>query len=164
MPGPILAIQTLLPGLWESQERILWRSFVYDSHMVDDDSGGHSSGYGDGVVDCGETIELSVDLYNWSGSATSSVSATISTRNFYAVWPQNASSSYPGIPGGGTGTNSNASHRAVDPTTPDGHIIHFDLSITASHSSPWSTGFDVPESCITNNSHHTYVPLVVRNR
>jgi putative hemolysin len=30
----------------------------YDSHLIDDDTGGKSNGNGDGVVDCGEAIEL----------------------------------------------------------------------------------------------------------
>ena len=36
----------------------------YDSHLIDDDTGGNSIGNGDGIVDCGETIELYVDLLN----------------------------------------------------------------------------------------------------
>jgi hypothetical protein len=123
----------------------------YDSHLIDDDTGGKSNGNGDGVVDCGEAIELYVDLLNQGTGATTGTSATISTSDTYVSWLFNTSSSYPDIAGGGTGTNSDDYGFAVDLVTPNGHLIQFDLDITAGNGGPWSDSFEVPVTCTPNN-------------
>jgi hypothetical protein len=48
------------------------------------------------------------------------------------------------------GTNSDDFDFAVDASTPNGHIISFDLDITASNGGPWSDTFDVPVTCAGN--------------
>jgi len=120
---------------------------VYDSHTIDDDNNGESSGDGDGIVECGETIELYAALYNLGDGTATDVNATISTSDPYVTWLYNTNSGYPDIPGGGTSTNSNDFDFALDPGTPDGHVIQFDLDINASNGGPWSDSFDVPVVC-----------------
>ena len=134
---------------------------VYDSHTVDDDSSDQSSGNDDGIVDPGETVELYVDLRNQGSDTATGVNATISTSDSYVTFLFNTSSSYGDIPGGGTGTNGDDFDLEVDPSTPDGHVIHFDLDISASNGGPWSDSFDVtvgeaPEENI-------YLPIVLQN-
>ncbi|MBC7250101.1 MAG: pre-peptidase C-terminal domain-containing protein [Anaerolineae bacterium] len=121
---------------------------VYDSHTVDDDNSDQSSGNGDGVVECEETIELYVTLRNQGDGAATGVNATISTSDPYVTWLYNTDSNYPDIPGGGTGTNSNDFDFAVDPNTPNGHVIQFHLDISASNGGPWSDSFSVPVTCL----------------
>jgi hypothetical protein len=123
----------------------------YDSHLIDDDTGGESNGNGDGVADCGEAIELNVDLYNQGTGTVAGINATISTNDPYVSWLFNTSSSYPDIAGGGTGTNSNDYDFSVDPSTPNGHLIQFDLDITAGNGGPWSDSFEVPVTCTPNS-------------
>ena len=138
-------------NVWEGQ--FYWEPsgpLVYSAHTVDDDNTGESNGNGDGIVNCGETIELYVDLYNQGGSTATGVNATISTSDPYVTWLYNTDSSYPDIPDGGTGTNSNDFDFQVDLSTPDGHVIHFDLDINASNGGPWSDSFDVPVVCLNN--------------
>jgi hypothetical protein len=54
----------------------------YESHIIDDDSEGESSGNGDGVPNPSETIELSVALKNFSGSLTATgVTAALSSAS-----------------------------------------------------------------------------------
>jgi hypothetical protein len=125
----------------------------YDSHLIDDDSGGDSSGNGDGVVDCGEAIELYVDLYNEGPGTASGVGAALSTSDLYVSWLSNTSS-YPDIAGGGTGTNNDDYDFEVDLTAPDGHLIQFDLEVTAGNGGPWSDSFEVPVTC----NHPPYEP------
>ena len=120
---------------------------VYDSHTVDDDNNGQSSGDGDGVVECGETIELYVTLRNMGDGTATGVNAAISTSDPYVTWLYNTDSAYPDISGGGTGTNSNDFDFAVASTTPHGHIIQFDLNINASNGGPWSDSFSVSVAC-----------------
>ncbi len=120
---------------------------TYEDHTIDDDESGQSSGDGDGIVDCGETVELYVTLRNEGNDAATGVSAAISTADPYVHFTCNTSSGYPDIPGGGTGTNSNDFDFEVDPGTPDGHAIHFDLNVSASNGGPWADAFDVPVTC-----------------
>jgi subtilisin family serine protease len=134
---------------------------VYESHLIDDDNSDESSGNDDGIVDPGETIELYVDLRNQGSDTATGVNATISTSDSYVNFLYNTSSSYPDIPGSGTGTNTDDFDFEVDPSTPDGHVIHFDLNITASNGGPWSDSFDVtvgepPEENI-------YLPIILKN-
>jgi hypothetical protein len=62
----------------------------------------------------------------------------------------NTSSSYPDIPGGESRGNANDFDFTVDPDTPHGHVIHFDLDVTASNGGPWSDSFEVAVSCANN--------------
>ncbi len=123
----------------------------YNSHLVDDDSGGNSIGNGDGVVDCGETIELYADLYNQGTDTAAGVQATISTSDLHVTWLSNTSSSYPNIAGSATGTNNDDYDFEVDPTTPNGHLIEFGLDISAANGGPWSDSFEVAVTCTPNN-------------
>jgi len=137
---------------------------VYDSHFIDDDNSGDSSGNDDGIVNCGETIELDVTLYNQGSDTAAAVNATISTSDPYVTVLYN-NSSYPDIPGGGTGTNADDFDFEVDPSTPDGHVIHFDLDITASNGGPWTDSFDVPVVCTGPDigGYIYYLPIISKN-
>jgi hypothetical protein len=117
---------------------------VYNSHTIDDDNSDNSSGNDDDIVNPGETIELYVDLLNnGTDEAIDVYVTTISTSSPYVTFLYNTSSGYGNIPGGGMATNVNDFDFEVDSNTPDGHVIHFDLNITASNGGPWSDGFDV---------------------
>ena len=115
---------------------------VYDSHIVDDDNSGESSGDGDGIIECGETIELDVALHNQGSDTATGVSACISTSDPYITWPYNTCSDYPDIPSGGTEINTNDFDFEVDPNTPPGEIINFSLNIDADQGS-WSDSFSL---------------------
>ncbi len=121
---------------------------VYDGHTVDDDNLGNSSGNENGIVDCGETIELYTTLWNQGADTATSVLATISTSDPYVTWLYNTTSSYPDIPGGSTGDNYDDYDFYIDPGTPHGHIINFNLDISAASGGPWSDSFEVPVSCV----------------
>lgn len=120
----------------------------YDSHLIDDDDMGQSSGDDDGVADCGENIELFADLYNAGGADATGVNATISTSDPYATFTFNTNSSYPDIPVAGLSTNADDYDIAIDPNTPDGHVIVLALDITASNGGPWSDSFGVQVQCV----------------
>jgi len=123
----------------------------YDDHIIDDDNNNNSSGNDDGVVNPGETIELYATLRNQGSGTATDVIATISTGDSYVTFIYNTSSDYPDIPSGGSGTNTNDFDFEVDPSIPAGHVIHFDLDITASNGGPWSDSFDVTVGGCTAN-------------
>jgi len=117
---------------------------AYHSRVIDDDNNDNSSGNNDGIVNPGETIEMSVALLNNGSDEAIDVQATASTSSPYVTFIYNDSSSYGNIPGGGTVINANDFDLEVSPSTPDGHVIHFDLNITASNGGPWTDSFEVP--------------------
>ena len=120
---------------------------VFDAYTVDDDNSGNSVGNNNGVVDCGETIELYADLLNAGTDTAAAVNATLSTSDPYVIFVFNTTSGYPDIPGGGTGTNLNDYDLVFDANTPNGHLVTFDLNITSAVGGPWSDSFKLPVSC-----------------
>jgi hypothetical protein len=132
---------------------------VHSGYTVDDDNSGQSGGNDDGIIDPGETIELYVTLRNQGSVTATSVNAAISTSDPYVTFTHNTNSNYPDIPGGSTGTNGDDFDFEVDPSTPDGHDIHFDLDITSSNGGPWSDSFGVT----VGGGGKTYLPIVLKN-
>jgi hypothetical protein len=120
---------------------------VYDAYVADDDNADQSSGNGDGVANCGETVELWVDLLNQGTERATMVYATLSTSSPYVTWAGNAGSGYPNILGGAVRRNYNDYEIAIAPDTPDGHVIHFTLDVTAANGGPWADAFDVVVVC-----------------
>jgi hypothetical protein len=120
---------------------------LYDDFLADDDEGGGSSGNGDGAVDCGETVELYVELHNYGGQTASSPSATISAADPLVTWLDNTTSKYPAIPSGDSSVNSDDFDLVVSPDVPNGHVLTFDLDIGDSEGGFWTDSFDVPVTC-----------------
>jgi len=120
---------------------------VYYNHAVDDDNNDQSSGDGDGVVECGESIELYVTLRNLGSGTATGVNTAISTGDPYVTWLYNTGSDYPDITGGGTGSNNNDFDFAVAPNTPDGHVVQFNLDVNAANGGPWPDSFSLAVAC-----------------
>lgn len=119
---------------------------VVDGHRVDDDRGGDSDGDGDGVVDCGETIELFTTLVNEGSDTATDVSADLIEDSAY-VTLTDAYRTFSNIPGGATSENREGYVFQVASDTPDGHVIPFELDISASNAGPWSDSFEVEVAC-----------------
>ena len=132
---------------------------VSAGYTVDDDDSGQSDGNGDGDADCGESIELFVDLTNQGSAAAQGVSATISSSDPYVTWLYNTGSAYPDIPAGGTAANLDDFDLLLSAATPNGHSVHFNLQVTAANGGPWWTSVDVPVSCSSAFEHKVYLPL-----
>jgi hypothetical protein len=120
---------------------------VHEAYVVDDDMLGDSIGNGNGIVECGETIELWVDLRNQGTGTAVGVQAEIGTSDPYASIVDNHGSSYAPIDAGGTGRNEEDFEISVYNATPNGHVIHFDYDLTATYDGPWSAPFSIPVVC-----------------
>jgi hypothetical protein len=121
---------------------------LYDDYLVDDDNGGLSSGNGDGVVDCGETAGLFVDLFNYGDTSITGISASINTADPRLTWLDNTTSDYPAISSQATGVNKDDFELLIAPDLPNGvHPILLELEITATGGGPWSDSFDLPVAC-----------------
>ncbi|MCD4746205.1 MAG: T9SS type A sorting domain-containing protein [Bacteroidales bacterium] len=119
---------------------------IYTSHQIND-----LAGNGNGLVDYGESILLSLDLTNVGAQQASNVIVTLSTNDNYITITDNTEN-YGNIPGGGTVSVENAFAFDVASNIPDNHIINFDLEIVADDT--WNSNFSItvfaPELTIGN--------------
>ncbi len=130
---------------------------VYAGHTVNDNNINESRGDDDGVAECGEIIELFVDLTNQGIATATGITTTLSTVDPYINFLFNTDSGYPDIPGSGTDDNDNDYDFAIAPDTPNGHTISFGLDITAGNGGPWTDSFDLIVGCS-----NVYIPFVER--
>jgi hypothetical protein len=130
---------------------------VYNSHIINDDNLGDSSGNSNGIAECGETIELFTSLFNQGGNTATGVNADISTTSAYVTFPFNTSSGYPDIGGSSSQFNNDDFDFQIAANAPDDHPIQFTLDVTAGNGGPWSVDFIVPVTC-TPTSGDSYEP------
>jgi hypothetical protein len=135
---------------------------AYVRHVVDDDNLGGSSGNGDGRIDCGETIQLYVDLQNVGDDLADNVLVTLSTSSPYVTWLDNQSSYGDIAPGAMVRNSADAFDLQVSASTPHGQVIQFNLSITAANGGPWSDSFVTSVRC-GGSAFTTYLPLAARS-
>ena len=139
---------------------------VYDGRIIDDDDAGGTTGDGNGYVNCGETVGLTVMLYNEGNTAVEGINSTLSfvggTGAGDVDWTGNTTSTYPNIAGGASAGNLSAFEFSVEPLAEHGHWIDFELTITASN---WSGGpieFSLPIFCSATADFSHYLPLIFR--
>ncbi len=76
-----------------------------ESYSIDDDANGSSNGNGDGMINPGETIELTIELRNSGTQSVSGASAVLSTISpFVTIISGNAD--FPTIPAGSSASSS----------------------------------------------------------
>ncbi|MCX6640324.1 MAG: C25 family cysteine peptidase, partial [bacterium] len=114
----------------------------YLSNTIDDDNSGGSHGDGDGIVNPGETVELSLVYKNFGFSTTATnVSATATENDDYAALIDNAET-FPNMAPGQTANSYDDFDLSVAPDCPDGHVIHLMLSNQADQGA-WGGGMDL---------------------
>ncbi len=120
-------------------------SLAYDGYIINDDvermDGDNST------INCGEKVGLSIALYNSGTYPISNIEAAINTADAYVNFTTNTHSTYPDIPGGARSFNNNDFEIEIDADTSDGHIIHFNLEITAFNGIRWLDSFSIPVTC-----------------
>jgi hypothetical protein len=103
---------------------------LIETVAFDDDDTGASSGNSDGNPDAGETIEMPIALRNAGPLLADEVSAVLRSADTY-VTLIDSSGGYADIPPGQVASPIWGFLFDVEPTTPDGHVIEFDLEITS---------------------------------
>lgn len=106
-----------------------------EATKVDDDTLGLSEGNGDGGLDAGETIELSVILHNEGGVTATQVSAVLQTQDSLAV-VLDSTASFPDLPPGEKGQSLAPFVLAISPEVPAYFNVNCTLRITAGPGSP----------------------------
>jgi hypothetical protein len=121
---------------------------VYSSHQIDD-----SQGNGNGNVDFGESIGLTIEIENVGSQQATNVQVTLtSSDNFVTI--SDGFENYGDIAGGATMAITNAFSFDVASNIPDQHIINFELEIVGEDT--WNSNFSIvvnaPELVIGNLS------------
>jgi hypothetical protein len=118
----------------------LYEGVVYDSHEIDDSSGGNGNGY----PEPGESISMWVTLRNTSTNTTfSNVTATLSAASDPYITVRDDYEDYGDISPGGTATGPDTYDFTIGAGCPVGHMVTFSLNITASNGGPWADSFDL---------------------
>ena len=115
----------------------------YDGHVIDDDQVDESNGNDDGAANAGETLELFVTLTNFGVDPATGVEATISTSSSRVTLIDDTET-YGTISAGTSVAGPDGFVIEIDPTTPDGETIMFDITITDGNRATWGSAFAVP--------------------
>ena len=137
---------------------------VYDGYVIDDDNAGGTSGNGNGSLNCGETVGLTVMLRNEGNTAVEGIDTTLSIVGGAGDVSStgNLTSAYPDIAGGASAGNSSAFELSVQESAPHGNWIDFVLDITASNWTGGPFSFSLPISCAENAEFRHMLPLIFR--
>lgn len=117
----------------------------YSRHLVDDNQNGNSSGNGDGVINQGETIELTIWLSNFGAQTAQGMSATLRTADPH-VEVLDSVQTFPSIPPEGEEASLGSYLFTVDGGCPDGHHIEFTVEARDEVDSVWTSSFSVVTS------------------
>ncbi len=107
---------------------------------IDDDNTGSSSGNNNGEANSGETVELFVNLHNYSETSAANVSAEISSNDPWIEITQNADD-FGTISAGGNMEGQSGFVVEIAPDAPDKHILRFNLDISDENGNTWSNSF-----------------------
>jgi len=108
---------------------------IFESLQIDD-----SSGNGNGIVDFGESIDLTVALKNVGTLQASNVTATLTTQETY-ITITDGFENYGNIAGGATVSVTDAFSFDVADDIPDNHIVTFTLTVNAGET--WVSTFNI---------------------
>ena len=106
-------------------------------HEIDDDNSGESSGNGDGIVNPGEQVELSLSLSNHGTDATAGVTAVLSSDSEYLTITDDYEN-YGAIPAGGTVNSDDDFGVTIADNTLGGMELRLDLLISDLDLNEWS--------------------------
>ena len=115
------------------------------AHVVDDDTSGGSSGNDDGLVNAGETIELTIELKNAGDATATDVWAGLTTAHpNITITPGTNTQAYGDIAAGSSATSQGSYVFEVDGDAPDGGTVPFTLHIYVGGGVPnWESQFVV---------------------
>jgi hypothetical protein len=99
---------------------------AFDSLAVDDDTSGGTFGNGDGVIDAGETVDLTPYIANTGVAASAPVALTLSTASPH-VSIVDTGAACGGVPAAGTVAAGDAWRVTVAGSAPDEAVAEFDV-------------------------------------
>jgi len=140
-------------------------ALVYNGYVIDDDNWWGTSGNGNGLAECGETVGLTVMLKNEGNTAAEDIGSTLTFLDTtYLSGFGDLTSAYPDIAGGASAGNVDAFEFSVDEDTPFAHWVDSELAVTASNWGGGTIEFSVPIVCPAMADYWFYLPLILKNR
>ncbi len=109
---------------------------LYQNHTLNDGSGNNN-----GLLDFGESVQLSIGIQNVGLQPATNVNAVLSTSDAWVTLTDN-SQNYGSMASGALVTPVNGFAFSVSNTVPDNHLISFTLTITAG-SNTWVSNFTI---------------------
>ena len=113
---------------------------------LDDDTAGDSRGNGDGVAQCGETVEAFTTLAN-QGLPLAGVAATLTSADPYVTIRWNTTSGFPDLAAGASADNTRRLGPRHRRRGPAGYTAHLSLRVTAANGGPWDLDVALPVGC-----------------
>jgi len=108
---------------------------IYSSHQIND-----SQGNGDGEVDFGESVNLSIEIENVGSQQANDVQVTLtSSENYITI--TDGFENYGNIAGGTSQTITDAFSIEVASDIPDQHLVNFELEIVGEDA--WVSNFNI---------------------
>ncbi|MEE8417499.1 MAG: C25 family cysteine peptidase, partial [candidate division Zixibacteria bacterium] len=112
----------------------------HESHAIDDDNSGYSSGDGDGIANPGETIELSVDLKNFSDDRTAyDINVVLDPFDAELATVYDADRSFGDIGAGEIVSTETPFVIRIDPHAQDSDEIWLKTTATDSNNDSWES-------------------------
>lgn len=118
---------------------------IFTGCEADDDQDGESNGNADGVINAGETIELTVALENALAESAYGVTATLSTMSGHVTF-QDDYEEFGDIEPSGTAQSADDYGFTIASDTPDGEMVEFQLTISDASRGTWESHFGLEVS------------------
>ena len=117
----------------------------YESHAIDDDNSGYSSGNGNEIANPGETIELSVALENFNDDQTAyDVNVTLDPIDADIAVAYDANRDYGDIGAGEIVSSETPFVIRIDPHAQDGDDIRLKITTTDGNDNSWQSLAVIP--------------------
>ena len=139
-------------------------SYRVDDGPGHDGTGNDSKGNNDGLAQCGETIELYVELLNDGGDDLTGLSALLLASDGHVALLYNTSASYPSLAPGARAENPRDWDLRIDADAPPGHDFEFMLRVTANEGGPWDVDVSLPIDCGGGDPNGPGIPVLVAAR
>jgi hypothetical protein len=115
---------------------------AYQSHAIDDDASGGSSGNGDGLANPGEVLEVPVQVKNFGSQTAGEVTGTISSDDPYVLILDNAEE-FGNIAGGASAWSADDFDLQISEGAPHGHVVRLGLDLV-SGANGWHSRVEIP--------------------
>ena len=137
-----------------------------DGNIINDSGSGGTSGNNNGLLECGEAVELTVLLYNEGNTAVEGINSTLSkvggTGSGEVTLTGNTTSAYPDIAGGASAGNYDAFELEVVSGAQHGHWVDFEITITEGSWTGGPIDFSLPVFCPATADFWYYLPQINR--
>ena len=130
------------------------------SLTIDDDDVMDSRGNGNGIAQCGETIEVGTTITNEGTAGLVGLNAILTTTDEHSTVVWNGSSTFQDLTAGASRANTDDWDIGLSADTPDGHVATFSVAVSAANAGPWTLEFAIPVTCDMSTDQPTAMTVI----